>query len=395
VSFSRRRLFGFLTDAAREAVSAVGERSTASPRPAAESPAATEAVESALEILATAGPEYGGDGLSNHGPMAADALVALGRPAAVVPWVERYRRRIAEPIPARRPIDGERWRESLGDYARAGDWSVFFRRAIADHSWQEVLSEWTLRLAPGAGAAAFHGLIRTAHAARSLGRHDSPARRRELAEGLAYWAARYQPLPDTSSWRSDGRLPSDALADITVLRARERDPVARSISDALHVLNASPEFAAVTGLVDSRVDASRLVSDLTKTFGRVYVARGAPDNAIALLHAVTGPAAVRLLLPYVDDQTSGVLLRHVWHGAAALFAVYGGGVEGLGGGALPGEDEVPSPLLDRETLADRAQSTGDEHAIKLAEACLRENEIAPSAVYLAAALDGTTRFRAE
>jgi hypothetical protein len=250
-----------------------------------------------------------------------------------------------------------------------------------------------MRLAPGAGAAAFHGLIRTAHAARSLGRHDSPARRRELAEGLAYWAARYQPLPDTLSWRSDGRLPSEALPSITVLRPKERDPVARSISDALHVLNASPEFAGVAGLVDSRVDASRLVSDMTKTFGRVYVARAAPENAIALLHAITGPAAARLLLPYAEDSTHGILLRHVWHGAAALFAVYGGGADGAGGG-LPGEDEIPSPLIDRETLADRALSTGDEHAIKLAEACLRENDIAASAVYLAAALDGTTRFRA-
>jgi hypothetical protein len=181
-----------------------------------------------------------------------------------------------------------------------------------------------------------------------------------------------------------------------VLRPKERDPVARSISDALHVLNASPEFAGVAGLVDSRMDASRLVSDMTKTFGRVYVARAAPENAIALLHAITGPAAARLLLPYAEDSTRGVLLRHVWHGAAALFAVYGGGADGSGGagGGLPGEDEIPSPLIDRETLADRALSTGDEHAIKLAEACLRENDIAPSGVYLAAALDGTTRFQA-
>ena len=51
---------------------------------AAESARATEAMEAALSLLEASAPEYGG-GLSNHGPMAAEALVVLDRPAAVVP----------------------------------------------------------------------------------------------------------------------------------------------------------------------------------------------------------------------------------------------------------------------------------------------------------------------
>jgi len=54
----------------------------------------------ALEILDGAGPEYAG-GLSNHGPMAAEALFAMGRADAVVPWTEGYRRKLGdEPAPA-------------------------------------------------------------------------------------------------------------------------------------------------------------------------------------------------------------------------------------------------------------------------------------------------------
>jgi hypothetical protein len=50
-------------------------------------------IDEALELLADSGQEFG-NGLSNHGPMAAEALVTLGRSEAVVPWVERYKRRL-------------------------------------------------------------------------------------------------------------------------------------------------------------------------------------------------------------------------------------------------------------------------------------------------------------
>jgi hypothetical protein len=63
------------------------------PDPALPKPAARrgeDALEHALSLLAQSGPSSSG-GLSNHGPMAAEALVSLGRPDAVVPWVERYR----------------------------------------------------------------------------------------------------------------------------------------------------------------------------------------------------------------------------------------------------------------------------------------------------------------
>jgi hypothetical protein len=380
VSFSRRRLFSFLGEAASGAASAAAG---AAVPPEGESPHDTEALESALEILGTTGPEYGG-GLANHGPMAAEALVVLGRPQAVVPWVERYRRGLSEPLRSRKPIADSSWREALGDWDRAGDWILYFRRAIADRSWKKVLVEWTARLAPGSSAAAFHGLIRTAHAVRSLARRDGPARRRELAEGLGYWAARYTSLPDASEWRTDTRLPSEALPAVELLPREDRNERAPSITAALEPLAKSAAFAAGAGLVDPGVDGSRLVSDMSATFADVYLAHATPRTAIALLHAVTGPSAVRLLLPHLDDRARRLLLRYTWQAAAGIYAVYGR------------MDAEPPPMPGvggRETLVDRAVASGDEHAIKLAEACLRENAVAPSPVFLAAAQDGTTRFR--
>ncbi len=57
-------------------------------------------IDEALEILDGTGPEFGG-GLSNHGPLAAEALFALGRGDMVIPRVERYKRRLQDHPDAR------------------------------------------------------------------------------------------------------------------------------------------------------------------------------------------------------------------------------------------------------------------------------------------------------
>src|SRR5258706_5307756 len=132
-----------------------------------------EAMEAALEILAATGPEYHG-GLANHGPMAAEALVTLGRPEAVVPWVEGYRRRLDARPSGTRPIVPEAWKEALGARGRVGDWLVFFRRRAEGKPWRELLGEWVPRVAPGVVAAPFPRAIPTAPAPPSLPAAGTP-----------------------------------------------------------------------------------------------------------------------------------------------------------------------------------------------------------------------------
>ena len=100
----------------------------------------SEAMEDALSLLAPTGPEYAGK-LANHGPMAAQALVALERPDAVVPWVETYKKRLLAHPGGTRPIDSAQWREALGDNDRVGDWIVLFRRELEERPWKVVLAE--------------------------------------------------------------------------------------------------------------------------------------------------------------------------------------------------------------------------------------------------------------
>ena len=84
---------------------------------------------------------------------------------------------------------------------------------------------------------------------------------------------------------------------------------------------------------------------------------------------------MRLLLPYLDSTARAEILRYAWQGAAALHS-------GLSGRA-PAAQARPAP--DAADLVDRAVATGDEHAIKFTEACLREHAVRARPVYLAAA----------
>ncbi len=139
------------------------------------------AMDQALTMLAGAGPEFGTRGLSNHGPMAAEALGALGRDDAVEGWVAGYRTRLSERPSHIERINAESWREALGDVRRVSDWEDFFAIELDSMAWPDVLERWVPRLAPGVMSGATHGLIRTAHATRSLSAEASAGRRAELA----------------------------------------------------------------------------------------------------------------------------------------------------------------------------------------------------------------------
>ena len=127
---------------------------------------ANSQLDDVLDRFATTGPEFG-PGLSNHGPMAAEALVTLGRTDVIAQWSDWYAGRLAEHPEARNPIDAADWREALGDIQRAGDWIAFFTRDLERQPWRDVLEVWAGRLAPGIMAGATHGILRTAHAVRA------------------------------------------------------------------------------------------------------------------------------------------------------------------------------------------------------------------------------------
>ena len=97
-------------------------------------------IDDALDILHRTGPDLVG-GNSNHGPMVAEALCTLGRPDAVLPWLEGYKRRFQDRPQTRYPLSPDGWQEALGDHSRSADWVAFFDRALAEAPWPAVLQE--------------------------------------------------------------------------------------------------------------------------------------------------------------------------------------------------------------------------------------------------------------
>jgi hypothetical protein len=340
-----------------------------------------ETIDQALDILHRTGPEFGG-GLSNHGPMVAEALVALGRPEAVADWVDGYKTRLEDRPGSQHAIAGAEWRKALGDFQRAGDWITLFDDELADTPWQEVVKTWAPRLAPGLMAGATHGLIRTAHAVRSLAGGETPQRIHELAQGLAYWAARFQTLPGSPSGQDAGHRPGEAIEHVH----RIHGPGFRArglIFEQLKGLDKEPSFAGVIDLVSTKGDLLAFVLALTEIFTGIYLANQA--HLIAFVHAVTAPSALRILAPYLADADARLAARYAWQACAAIYAWYDTS-------SSQSSPMLAEPVEPIDGLIDRAIATGDVHAIKFVEVCLREYRANPKPVYLVAARDASDRL---
>jgi hypothetical protein len=316
-------------------------------------------------------------GFSEHGPMVAEAISSLGRNERVGPWVDGYsaKRRHLQMPPPQRAIDGgaeSDWRAALGVYARASDWLDFFRRSLADRSWAEVLRLWVPRLIDGHAGGLTHGLIRTAHAVRMLPADRAPSllERDELAHGLGYWAATYQ------------RSPGDPNRQGALGLAEAIEQLPRGEGDIAPVIESLGPMPPL----------DEAISQHTAHFARLLLAHGelAPVPTIQLIHTITAPRSMRDLLPYLPPQQGGWAYRCLWRVSAGIAARL---ARPLGAGAEMAP-RIEEPQLSRDELIDRAVALGDEHAIKLTEACLCEDQIRPDPIYRSLAEAVLTRLPA-
>jgi hypothetical protein len=299
----------------------------------------TDAVNTALDRLRTTG-FYIGDFFANHGPMAAEALAKLGYCDEVDGWVDgNLAHRDHGPLPKPHEPIGD-WRLALGDRNRGGDWVQLFRHQLAEASWRTVLQMWWPRLLPGCVGSLTHGLIRTAHAVRSLRETDQPSELQidELARALAFWATAFTPLA-TDPGRDD----------------------------------------------DQPVAVDRALSDLTAEYAGHY-AFTKPSFPVPLIHTITAPAAMRLLLPELPDELHAPSLRTITQVNREVFARFGG--QRASGSTEPAETDSTFAALAAEAV-----DIGDEHAIKVCEAAMRENAANPDPRYLSAASTAVVLIR--
>ncbi len=317
-------------------------------------------LDDALTPLKELGPSLK-NGFVNHAPMAAEALVAMGQGERAAGWVTANLGNILPANDSVAPLDPTELESAIGDPRRQDAWRSTFHQLLEIGPWEPVLDEWADRLAPGLFAAAAHGIIRAGHGARALRAEDTPLRRRELAEGLALWAGSYQPL--ATEWKDNSPTfsPKEALARVPLVPLAYRRNEG-AITTALEQLPHAQGFDEVISLIDVTGDLPSLAHDIAVEFAQVFLYRvHTPLTAIVFTHSITAVAAILNIAPHVSDATARKLVSYGWQTGAGLHSAYSEF-------PAPGPGSTPTETPDQ--IAERAVRHGDDHVIKLSEACL-------------------------
>lgn len=345
-------------------------------------------LDEALDRFHLVALEYAG-GLANHGPMAVEALERLGHQAKIPALVDLYAPRLP-PLERGRPLDDAEWAGALGRVERAPDWVATFEARFAEGDWRATLREALPPLLPGLFAAAGHGWLRAAHAVRALEAEDAPRRRRELALGLAYWAARHQTLPGRPGAAGKAAEGPAAIEASLAAWPLLGEPAARKgfFFDVVRHLDDWPPFAAAVEALPLPAAADAVptfLDGVCRAAAGLYVRH--PGARVAYVHAVTIPSALRLLRPGLADADFVAAAGYAVRAVGALHAIFGDPE------SVPDEDEeVLRVRHDWAEIRYHAACSLQEHSIKMAEACWREDERAPDPIFARAGADAALKI---
>jgi hypothetical protein len=205
-----------------------------------------------------------------------------------------------------------------------------------------------------------------------------------VATGLAYWACRYQELPGPPLLIGHQTVP-EALADLPYLP--EETPEEFLISAVVaHVADIPEEFEQAVASLGHGGDAIALVDALAVGGARAYLRNAGGGHAVALVHAVTAPLALELVLPWLGEEDHTAVLAYAWQAVAAIHVAFD-----VDRSAPEVEDGEPPPA---DALITQALRSGDPHALKLTEAALRCHARTQEPALLRAAADAAVRLTA-
>jgi hypothetical protein len=310
-------------------------------------------------------------GLTNHLPMALHSLHSLGASP------ERMRTFFA--VYARRHLGGEQESVARISHLPVADWQrlrgqedafpsllAYFKRSVASHGMEVALHLALPDLTPGVAAAAFHGVIRTAHAVQA-------AHADEVATALAYWAWRWQPL--TAPPIVNPLIEFDSWAKLLIEQAHGWHSDGRLISIRMNDASQSNAYLTLAGALMPAETIETRIADLAQLALDRYVVR--PN--FTLLHMVTGLRALRTLLPWMQDcETLQATVIHCF--VAAYLAAH-----------VKTADPVIVPKTKSwSDVIKVALASNDEHLVKLVHACRDEAARYGEGKYLLAATLATT-----
>jgi hypothetical protein len=227
---------------------------------------------------------------------------------------------------------------------------------LEDEGAGEVLRQTLPVLLQGCGAAAFHGLIRTAYAVQT-------AHRAELAHALAYWACRWLPLGAVAFVDGPDTDVAAVLARASAVPGVAGCP-SDMIVDRMHHAAQQPGFAAALQPLQLGPDT---LGDLARHAAQLYARSG----SFTVLHALTSACALQLLWPFIEDEPSAPGQAQA-SAMAAYWQAYAAAVCSLGSRLKVGT--APAPLPWPQLVA-AALKSKDEHLVKLVHSCQQAQQV--------------------
>jgi hypothetical protein len=123
------------------------------------------------------------------------------------------------------------------------------------------------------------------------------------------------------------------------------------------------------------------LSELAEIGARLYL-QDAHRHPLVLLHAVTGPAAVQLLVDRASPELRSAAFAYMWQAVAAWAAAFSRGLQ---------HEEFGQAGKSWDEIIELSVESGDDHAVKLTEACRRLERQRPSPAFRGAASDWVHR----
>jgi Questin oxidase-like len=279
--------------------------------------------------------------------MTLTALTRLGASQSRIDaFAKAYVLRLHEAPPMVPWPAGDPWPGLLG---RPSAWPMYrslWRDWMQDEGATDVLAQALPTLMQGAGAAAFHGLLRTSYALTA--NHVE-----ELADALAYWSCRWFACGE-AGLAAQGACGDDTAAVLRRLSVKAEPHKATLIAEAMAQAAGQPDFSRT--IARWRVDLQTTVPELATLAAKHYAA----SANFTVLHLVTSAHGMLVVLPWLRDPSRLSALQHYAAAAAAAWATVP---------EAPKKLTPPTSAMSWPAVVERAVNQADDHVIKLVDSC--------------------------